>query len=122
KDAINVALTRARKSLTYWIPLAFTEKGIVIVVLPLKQLGTQFSSWLNIVNSKGLSAISVTAKNSSKQLHSVCNEFTHLFPSHRLQCVANETISGTGKGSEIGGMQSFSQTCATHHHKRCQSL
>ncbi|KAK0226551.1 hypothetical protein IW262DRAFT_1362888, partial [Armillaria fumosa] len=58
KDAINVALTRAEKSLTYWIPLAFTEKGIVMVVLSLKQLGTQFSSWLNIVNSKGLSAIS----------------------------------------------------------------
>ncbi|KAK0226598.1 hypothetical protein IW262DRAFT_1363118 [Armillaria fumosa] len=45
-------------------------KGTVMVILPLKQLGTQFSSWLN---SKGLSAISVTAENSNKELYSVCN-------------------------------------------------
>ncbi|KAK0455371.1 P-loop containing nucleoside triphosphate hydrolase protein [Desarmillaria tabescens] len=67
KDVITVAPTGAGKSLTYWIPLAFTDKGIVMVVLPLKQLGIQFSSSLN---SKGLSAISVTAENTSKDLYS----------------------------------------------------
>ncbi|KAK0473325.1 P-loop containing nucleoside triphosphate hydrolase protein [Armillaria luteobubalina] len=67
KDVITVAPTGAGKSLTYWIPLAFTEKGVIMVILPLKQLGTQFSSWLN---SKGLTAVSVTAENSSKELYS----------------------------------------------------
>ncbi|KAK0214131.1 hypothetical protein IW262DRAFT_300111 [Armillaria fumosa] len=63
KNVITVAPTGAGKSLTYWIPLAFTEKGIMMVILPLKQLETQFSSWLN---SKGLSAISVTAKTQAR--------------------------------------------------------
>ncbi|KAK0467758.1 uncharacterized protein EV420DRAFT_1240685, partial [Desarmillaria tabescens] len=38
KDIITVAPTGAGKSLTYWIPLAFTDKGIVMVVLPLEIL------------------------------------------------------------------------------------
>ncbi|PBL00002.1 P-loop containing nucleoside triphosphate hydrolase protein [Armillaria gallica] len=67
EDVITIAPTGAGKSLTYWIPLAFAEKGIVMVVLPLKQLGTQFSSSLV---SKGFSAISVTAKNTCNTLYS----------------------------------------------------
>ncbi|PBK79409.1 P-loop containing nucleoside triphosphate hydrolase protein [Armillaria gallica] len=67
EDVITIAPTGAGKSLTYWIPLVFAEKGIVIVVLPLKQLRTQFSSSLI---SKGFSAISVTTKNTCNTLYS----------------------------------------------------
>ncbi len=71
QDVITVAPMGAGKSLTYWIPLVFVEKGIVMAVLPLKQLGSQFSTWLN---EKGFPAISVTAENSSNELYSVRNK------------------------------------------------
>ncbi|KAK0495075.1 P-loop containing nucleoside triphosphate hydrolase protein [Armillaria luteobubalina] len=67
KDVITVAPTGAGKSLTYWMPLIFSETGIVMVVLPLKQLGSQFAATLN---EKGLRAVSVTADNSSNVLYS----------------------------------------------------
>ncbi len=68
KDVITAAPTGAGKSPTYWMPLVFSEKGIVMVVLPLKQLGSQFS---NMLNEKGFQAISVTANNSSNDMYSV---------------------------------------------------
>ncbi|KAK0228595.1 hypothetical protein IW262DRAFT_1490596 [Armillaria fumosa] len=65
KDVITIAPTGAGKSLTYWIPLVFSETGMVMVVLPLKQLGTQFSTMLK---DRGISAVSVTAENSTNAL------------------------------------------------------
>uniref|UniRef100_A0A0W0G5F8 Helicase ATP-binding domain-containing protein n=1 Tax=Moniliophthora roreri TaxID=221103 RepID=A0A0W0G5F8_MONRR len=35
------------KSLTFWMPLLFTEKSVMILIVPLKTLGSQFADELN---------------------------------------------------------------------------
>ncbi|ESK88232.1 hypothetical protein Moror_5502 [Moniliophthora roreri MCA 2997] len=47
KDVITIAPTGMGKSLTFWIPLLFTEKSVMTVVVLLKTLGSQFADELN---------------------------------------------------------------------------
>ncbi|EEB88913.1 hypothetical protein MPER_13058 [Moniliophthora perniciosa FA553] len=48
KDVITIAPTGLGKSLTFWMPLLFAEKSVMIVVVPLKTLGSQFADDLNV--------------------------------------------------------------------------
>ncbi|KAI3616040.1 hypothetical protein WG66_013996 [Moniliophthora roreri] len=46
-DVITIAPTGMGKSLTFWMPLLFTEKSVMILVVLLKTLGSQFADKLN---------------------------------------------------------------------------
>ncbi|KAJ3775008.1 P-loop containing nucleoside triphosphate hydrolase protein [Lentinula raphanica] len=62
KDVLMVAPTGSGKSLAYWLSLVFVDKGTILVVTPLKELGAQFEGQLNAV---GCAAINVTAHNAT---------------------------------------------------------
>ncbi|KAF9030737.1 P-loop containing nucleoside triphosphate hydrolase protein [Hymenopellis radicata] len=64
-DVVTIAPTGAGKTLTYWMVLLFAEGGVVLMVVPLKQLGAQFEADLML---KKLNAINVTAKNSGEEV------------------------------------------------------
>ncbi|KAJ3730830.1 P-loop containing nucleoside triphosphate hydrolase protein [Lentinula raphanica] len=66
KDVLMVAPTGSGKSLAYWLSLVFDEKGTIIVVTPLKELGAQFEGQLNDV---GCAAINVTAHNATDAIY-----------------------------------------------------
>ena len=69
-DVICVARTGAGKSLTFYLPLAIQTKGIVIIVVPLNALASEMAATLS---SGGISAIAITASNSSKRIYKVSN-------------------------------------------------
>ncbi|KAF8910377.1 P-loop containing nucleoside triphosphate hydrolase protein [Mucidula mucida] len=64
-DVVTIAPTGAGKTLTYWMVLLFVEGGVLLMVVPLKQLGAQFETDLML---KKLNAINVTAKNSGEEV------------------------------------------------------
>ncbi|KIK59958.1 hypothetical protein GYMLUDRAFT_168548 [Collybiopsis luxurians FD-317 M1] len=57
QDVLTIAPTGAGKTLVYWLVLAFVKDGCIIVVTPLKDLGSQFKAELK---AKGFSALNVT--------------------------------------------------------------
>ena len=68
KDVICVARTGAGKSLTFYIPLIVRTDGIMIIVGRLNALATDMAARLS---DKGLSAIAITAANSTAKNFSV---------------------------------------------------
>ena len=64
-DVTTIAATSSGKSLTYWMPLLFVKHGIVVLVTPLKFLGKQFK---NVLAKNAVSAVSVTAANTTNEL------------------------------------------------------
>ncbi|KAJ3729827.1 P-loop containing nucleoside triphosphate hydrolase protein [Lentinula raphanica] len=67
KDVLTIAPTGAGKTFAYWLSLVFAEKGTVIVVTPLKELGAQFEAELN--GSVGCAALNITARNSTDEVY-----------------------------------------------------
>jgi superfamily II DNA helicase RecQ len=67
-DVITIAPTGSGKSLTYWIPILYIKHGITVIVTLLKLLGGQF---VDVLLSKGISAISITAANTTNELFEV---------------------------------------------------
>ncbi|KAF8868487.1 hypothetical protein CPB85DRAFT_1425613 [Mucidula mucida] len=65
KDVVTIAPTGAGKTLTYWMLLLFVTDGVLLMVVPLKQLGAQFEKDLML---KKLNAVNVTAANSNDTL------------------------------------------------------
>ncbi|KIM86111.1 hypothetical protein PILCRDRAFT_5178 [Piloderma croceum F 1598] len=64
-DAITIAPTGSGKSLTYWMLLLYIKYGIMVVVTPLKLLGTQF---VEMLGDNRISAVSITAANATNKL------------------------------------------------------
>ncbi|KAF8900799.1 P-loop containing nucleoside triphosphate hydrolase protein [Mucidula mucida] len=60
KDVVTIAPTGAGKTLTYWMLLLFVTDGVLLMVVPLKQLGAQFEKDLML---KKLNAVNITAAN-----------------------------------------------------------
>ncbi|KAJ3714783.1 P-loop containing nucleoside triphosphate hydrolase protein, partial [Lentinula raphanica] len=75
KDVLTVAPTGAGKSFAYWISLVFAEKGLIIVVTPLKELGAQFEAELNA--AKGCAALNVTAHNSTDEVYKAISKLQY---------------------------------------------
>ena len=69
-DVITIAPTGSGMSMTYWMPVLFIKYGISVIVTPLKLLGAQFSEMLEGV---GISAVSITAANTTNELFNVCD-------------------------------------------------
>ena len=67
-DVITIAATGSGKSLIYWMALLFIKHGIVVLVTPLKLLGVQF---VGVLERNELTAVSMTASNSSNELFEV---------------------------------------------------
>ncbi|KAI0267689.1 P-loop containing nucleoside triphosphate hydrolase protein, partial [Gloeopeniophorella convolvens] len=63
QDIISVSPTGSGKTLTFWLPLLFSDTSITIVITALNLLGDQFVSELQAVN---ISAISVTSSNNNE--------------------------------------------------------
>ena len=68
QDVITVAATGSGKSLTYWMALLCIKYGIVLLVTPLKLLGMQF---VEILTGNKITAVSMTAANTTHQLFKV---------------------------------------------------
>jgi len=68
EDVITITPTGSGKSLTYWIPLLYIKHGIMVVVSPLKLLGTQFAQMLG---DNQISAIFITVANATNELFKV---------------------------------------------------
>ena len=78
-DVITIAPTGSRKSMTYWMPVLFIKYGIRMIVTPLKLLGAQFSEMLKGV---GISAVSITAANTTNELFDVSDSSHQLLTMH----------------------------------------
>ncbi|KAI0074538.1 hypothetical protein K474DRAFT_1601289, partial [Panus rudis PR-1116 ss-1] len=68
-NIVSIAPTGSGKTLSYLMPLLFSEDSIIIIVTALVVLGDQFVS--EAVKA-GLSAVNVHAENSTKQTFQVC--------------------------------------------------
>ncbi|KZP14844.1 P-loop containing nucleoside triphosphate hydrolase protein [Athelia psychrophila] len=78
KDIIAVAATGSGKTLTFWMPLLFREDGIQIIITPINYLGKQnVDSLANM--PEGIEAITVTAKNATKETFEVGGHFDKLW-------------------------------------------
>lgn len=67
KDVVSIASTGSGKTLTFWMPLLFSQEGIQIVVTPLNILGEQSVRTLAKLGIKGISMTADTAtKNNFK--------------------------------------------------------
>ena len=64
KDIVSIAATGSGKTLTFWMPLLFSQEGIQIVVTPLNILGEQNVQTLTKLGIKG---ISMTAETATKE-------------------------------------------------------
>ena len=69
-DVLSIAATGSGKTLTFWMPLLFHERGIQIVISPLNLLGKQN---VDDLTAKYINAIAVTAKNATSQTFQVCS-------------------------------------------------
>lgn len=79
KDVITIAPTGSGKSLTYWMPLLYIKHGIMVVVSPLKLLGTQF---VEMLGDNRISAVSIMVANVTNELFEVCNLLLNPLVSH----------------------------------------
>jgi superfamily II DNA helicase RecQ len=68
KDIISIAATGAGKTLTFWMPLLFKKDGIQVIITPLNILGKQN---VKSLQTMGISGITVTAENATKQTFKV---------------------------------------------------
>lgn len=75
-DVIIVAATGSGKSLTYWIPLLYVKRDVIILVTPLKLLGKQF---VDVLARNAISAMSMTAANTSNGLFEVRLSVLHVY-------------------------------------------
>jgi hypothetical protein len=64
KDIISISATGSGKTLTFWMPLLFFERGIQIIVSPLNILGKQN---VDDIVPKGFSAIALSAETATHQ-------------------------------------------------------
>jgi len=67
--AITIAATGSGKTLTYWMVLLYVKHSIVLLIIPLKLLGTQF---VNVLTRNHLKAVSMMAANATNTLFKVC--------------------------------------------------
>jgi superfamily II DNA helicase RecQ len=70
KDVVTISPTGSGKSLTFWTPLLFMKKGIIIIITALNILGEQN---VNDLAKLGISAVNVTAENANDNLFKVSN-------------------------------------------------
>ncbi|KAI0257817.1 P-loop containing nucleoside triphosphate hydrolase protein [Gloeopeniophorella convolvens] len=63
QDIISISPTGSGKTLTFWLPLLFSNSSIIIVITALNLLGDQFVKELQSIN---MPAISVTASNNTE--------------------------------------------------------
>ena len=67
-DVITIAPMGSKKSMTYWMLLLYIKHGIIVVVTPLKLLGSQF---VDMLQGNGISAMSITASNTTNEMFKV---------------------------------------------------
>src|SRR5260370_28071666 len=58
KNLVSISATGSSKSYIFWLPMAY-EKGITIIIVPLKNLGQQLEDGSAM---RGFQAVSVTAE------------------------------------------------------------
>ena len=68
KDVVTISPTGSGKSLTFWTPLLFMKKGIIIIITAMNILGEQN---VDDLAKLGISAVNITAENASDQLFKV---------------------------------------------------
>ncbi|KAL0575055.1 hypothetical protein V5O48_006900 [Marasmius crinis-equi] len=100
-DVITVAPTGSGKSMTFWAPLLFTKK-VIIVVVPLKTLGEQFADDLN--NEFKMPAVMVTKNITDKTLF---KEIINL--KYRVVLFSPETMVNNPSFEALIGNKQFMQ-------------
>ncbi|KAJ3850243.1 hypothetical protein EV368DRAFT_45721, partial [Lentinula lateritia] len=65
QDTLTIAPTGSGKTLSYWLALVFVPEGTIVVVTPLKNLGSQFK---NELKQKGFCALNVTGNITTNNL------------------------------------------------------
>src|SRR5882724_13652512 len=68
KNIISISPTGSGKTLTFWLPLLFSETSIIIIITALNILGHQFVAQLE---EAGFAAVAVTASNDNDQIFNV---------------------------------------------------
>jgi len=68
KNIISISPTGSGKTLTFWLPLLFSETSIIIIITALNILGHQFVVQLE---EAGFAAVAVTASNDNDQTFTV---------------------------------------------------
>ncbi|KAJ3911345.1 P-loop containing nucleoside triphosphate hydrolase protein [Lentinula edodes] len=66
QDTLTIAPTGSGKTLSYWLELVFVPEGTIVVVTPLKDLGSQFE---NELKQKGFCALNVTGNITTNNLY-----------------------------------------------------
>ncbi|KAH7872322.1 P-loop containing nucleoside triphosphate hydrolase protein [Lentinula edodes] len=66
QDTLTIAPTGSGKTLSYWLALVFVPEGTIVVVTPLKDLGSQFE---NELKQKGFCALNVTGNITTNNLY-----------------------------------------------------
>ncbi|KDQ56405.1 hypothetical protein JAAARDRAFT_690571 [Jaapia argillacea MUCL 33604] len=74
KDVVCITATGDGKTLTFWLPLLFSEDGIVLVVTPLNQLGKQTEAQLG---TSGVSCIAVESKTATPEKFKAIRSLEH---------------------------------------------